>query len=373
MKTKTKHKISYRTCPFAHTLLSISLIIVALFFALRNDTVAMRKVCNVLVRPYHKVAGSLFSKVSFSVAELFYVLVVIAVIAIVVCGVKAVIFKTGIAAAVYSSIIRLSALGLAIYAGICMFWGVYYSVSDFSEENGIKTGEYSVDELYDVTLYFASVANRYSGLVPRDYNGVYCEDLDSVFSDAVTVYDSVSKSFPSLQSPSMHPKPLIFSKLMSIINFTGFFFPFTGEANINVDCPGCMIPSTIVHEIAHQRGVASEDEANFVAVLAGLESGNEVYIYSCSLLAYIHLGNALYKADNALWKEVYYSLNETVRADLRLNNDYWNKYETKSSDIAEAVYTEILEGYGEERGMQSYGDCIDLLIAYYHKDAVMMK
>lgn len=43
---------------------------------------------------------------------------------------------------------------------------------------------------------------------------------------------------------------------MSRINYTGFFFPYTAEANVNVDSPLCMLPSTIAHELAHQRGVA---------------------------------------------------------------------------------------------------------------------
>ena len=54
-----------------------------------------------------------------------------------------------------------------------------------------------------------------------------------------------------------------------------------------------------------------------------MESGDEDYRYSGALLAYIYLGNALYRADYDAWREVYSTLSENVRADLRANNDYW--------------------------------------------------
>ena len=59
---------------------------------------------------------------------------------------------------------------------------------------------------------------------------------------------------------------------MSYLDFTGFFFPFTAEANVNTDFPGALFASTIAHELSHQRGVAREQEANFTAVLACLNT-----------------------------------------------------------------------------------------------------
>ena len=162
----------------------------------------------------------------------------------------------------------------------------------------------------------------------------------------------------------------MFSKIMSYLDFTGFFFPFTGEANINTDSPACFIPSTIAHELAHQRGVAAEDEANFVAVLACLENGDPVYCYSACLLAYTHLGNALYSADYDAWYAVYSSLSDGVRNDLAANNAYWAGFKTPVSGISNSVYTGFLHSYGQTLGLRSYGACVDLLVAYYYDISV---
>jgi len=162
---------------------------------------------------------------------------------------------------------------------------------------------------------------------------------------------------------------MVYSLLMSNMNFTGVFFPITGEANLNVHCPQSFLPATLAHEIAHQRGVAAEDEANFVAVMACLKSEDPAFIYSAALLAYIHLGNALHSADYEAWENLYYQIDDAVQMDLRENNEYWARFETKTAEISERVYSGFLMNNGQELGIKSYGACVDLLVAYYYDSA----
>ena len=74
---------------------------------------------------------------------------------------------------------------------------------------------------------------------------------------------------------------MFFSRVMSAMNFTGVYFAFTGESNINVDAPACLIPSTIAHELSHQRGIASEQECNFLAVLASTNEEKITFLAVC--------------------------------------------------------------------------------------------
>ncbi|MCD8254777.1 MAG: DUF3810 domain-containing protein, partial [Oscillospiraceae bacterium] len=252
-----------------------------------------------------------------------------------------------------------------VYGGFCLMWGCYYEVADFEQSSGISAEGVSAEQLESVTAYFAALVNEYGEGVLRDENGLFAEPLDEIFALSPTLYDEVCEKFPCLEGPQLRAKPFFFSQILSLVNFTGFFFPFTAEANINTDSPACLIPATIAHELAHQRGVAQEDEANFVAVLASLENGSAVYCYSACLLAYIHLGNALYKADYDAWLDVYSTLSEGVLADLRNNNEYWAQYETPVSAVSDTVYTGFLQSYRQTLGLQTYGACMDLLVAYY--------
>ena len=74
---------------------------------------------------------------------------------------------------------------------------------------------------------------------------------------------------------------------MSAMNFTGFYFPFTGESNVNMDSPAMLLASTCAHELAHQRGIASEQQCNFLAVLACTRCDNANYNYDHYLLHHL--------------------------------------------------------------------------------------
>jgi len=152
---------------------------------------------------------------------------------------------------------------------------------------------------------------------------------------------------------------------MSYAHITGIYFPFTGEANINIDFPDYSIPFTAAHELAHQRGVAREDEANFIAFLACMESDDPYILYSGSLNMLEYVLNALARADKDLYSEVYFSLNENVRGELRAYSLFFEKYrDSTASKVNEAVNDTYLKVQGTE-GVVSYGMVVDLAVAYY--------
>ena len=62
-------------------------------------------------------------------------------------------------------------------------------------------------------------------------------------------------------------------------------------------------------------------------------------------------------------------LEETVRADLRANNEYWERFENPVQTVTDTVYEGFLQSYGQELGMRSYGACVDLLVNFYRADA----
>lgn len=355
----------FKLCPVRHILLGLSVMVMLGYFLLRDNKKLMEAVSEGAVRPYHRLAGRVSGLAGFSVAELFYALLVLGVLIYLTRAAVLLIRRGGRAVRAYRTVVSLLTAAATLYAGVCLLWGVYYYAPGLPERIGIEAGPVAVQDLENVTLWFTGLASQYAPEVSRDENGRFTADLDSVFARSKTLYRAIEKKYPALEGPELKAKPLVFSKLLSWMNFTGFFFPFTGEANLNTHSPVCMLPATIAHEQAHQRGVAGEDEANFVAVAACLESGEPDFIYSASLLAYIHLGNALHDAKYDAWVKAYTALDEDVKRDLRVNNDYWAKYQSKVSEVSEAVYTEFLQSHGQELGMQSYGACVDLLVACY--------
>lgn len=359
----------YRLSPAGHIIAAVSAALILLHLLTRDNHALMVWVSERLVRPVHRALAVLNDHLPFSVAELLIGLAVIAVLVYIIYTIIKLIRCGGRLKRLYAAVINLLAAGLAVYAGFCMLWGVYYYGDDFMTRSGLKNDNISVEQLETVTEYFAALVNEYSSQVPRDADGNYVADRVAILRRSNEVYANVEETLPCLSGPAVRAKGVYFSRVMSYTDFTGFFFPFTAEANVNTDFPPALFASTVAHELAHQRGVAKEQEANFAAVLASLEYGDAEYCYSACMLAYTHLGNALYSADYDAWKSIYLTLNEDVRRDFAANREYWAQFETPVQKVSNTVYEGFLHSYDQTMGLKSYGACVDLLVNYYYEQA----
>ncbi len=327
------------------------------------------------VRPYHKLMGRVCGLLPFSVAELCWAVLVVYVVWHLARTVWLVVRprrsegEEGPAAARIGTLVHRALLACAVavgvYTGYTLLWGPVYYAQTFEEKIGVTAAPVSVEELEAVTRLFVEKVNEAAPLAAHIEPGRLTGDTKAIFTSSDTLYDALCGQYPFLERTVVRPKPLLFSRVLSVINFTGFFFPFTGEANLNVDSPECMLPATIAHELAHVRGVAPEQTANFVAVLACDTCGDPLYTYSGALLGYIHLSNALYSASRERWEAVAKELCETANDDLRANNAYWRQFDSPVAEAADKTYSGFLQSYDQELGSKSYGAVVDLLVAYY--------
>lgn len=368
-QTKTKKSI-FRLAPVRHVLLLLSAAVILAHLLTRGNYALNRTLSEHFVRPVHRGLSRAASLVPFSVAEVLIGLAAVGLVVYIIISIARIIRGEHKGQRVYITIISLATFGLAVYAGFCLLWGVYYYGDDFAAKSGLEAEAISVEELTAVTEYFAALANEYAPQVPRDENGVCATDRAQALARSPEVYARVQALYPCLEGPTVRAKGVFFSRVMSYTDFTGFFFPFTAEANVNTDFPPSLFASTIAHELAHQRGVAKEQEANFVAVLASFLYGDPDYCYSAALLAYTHLGNALYSADHAAWERVAGTLSEDVLRDFAANRAYWRQFETPVQTVSNTVYEGFLYSYDQDLGLKSYGACVDLLVNYYYEDAV---
>ena len=356
-------------CPAAHAIALLSAALIAVFFAQKNNTPLMRRLSLEVVHPLHRRLAVLSAGLPFSLAELLYALVIGGTLVYIIIELVRLLRRGERLRRLYRLLLRLLALVLAVYALFCMLWGVYYYGDDFVARSGLETEKISAEDLELVTLYFAARANEYAPQVPRDGEGLCRTDRAEVLRRSPTLYRQAAERFPVLAGPEIPAKGMFFSRLMSIIDFTGFFCPFTAEANVNMDFPEALFAATVAHELSHQRGVAKEQEANFTAVLASLENGDPDYCYSACLMAYIHLSNALAGVNRPAAQLIRDGLDPGVQLDLAANNAYWKQFEGPVQTVTDAVYEGFLQSYDQKLGMRSYGACVDLLVNYYRDAA----
>lgn len=368
---KTAHKKNLRRlAPVRLGITLLCLLAVALIYALRVDEGAMLWVYEHVTHPYHLFMSKLCSHFAFSAAELVYAAAILGLAAYLLWCVYRLIRFPEKLWQLYRLVLTLAMAGAIFWAGLNVMWTPCYYAPGFAEQSGVDDGPLELEELETITRWFAALASEYADEVPRDENGACTTDRDSVLDRAAGVFEGAAELYPFLDGEALRPKPIHFSRIMSYLDFTGFFFPMTGEANLNMDSPVFLLPSTSQHEIAHQRGVAMEQECNFVAVLSCLESEYADFRYAGAALAYIYLGNALAGADYEAYTEIYYSLSDTVRADFKAQSAYWDEFRDSAAQKASnTVYDSFLKSNGQELGMQSYGACVNLLVHYYIDEA----
>ena len=354
-----------------HIWLGADLAVLGLYLALRHDRGLMNGFADRITTPLKGALGRLCALTSLSVMELLYVLAGAAALAYVVGSVIAVVkARSRRGRRAYGALLLAADVCLTVYALFCLMWGVNYWTDSFQDRSGITAQPVAAEDLEAVTAYFAQQLAAAADSVPRDENGVYAVPKEQILAESRLVYGGVTELFPFLDFRDTGVKAVGCSRFMSIMGFTGVYFACIGESNVNVDSPACLLPSTVAHELAHQRGIAWEQECNFLGVLASVTSGMPDYVYSGWLLGFIHLGNALYETDPEAYWAIRNALPETVSADLRDNNAYWDQFRDNVVEkVSDTVYDAALKSYGDANGMKSYSMVVELLVAYY-KDRI---
>ncbi|MBE6907987.1 MAG: DUF3810 domain-containing protein [Ruminococcaceae bacterium] len=346
--------------------LLVNVLALAAFFLLRTQRGVMNAVSAGFSMPLERALGRLCAYVPFSVAELYYAAAVILVVVFLVRSVARIARAEYKCEMLLRRCFLLVNVVLTVYAVFCLLWGVNFYADDFCDKSGVYPEAVAYDDLLAVTTYFAEQAALCADDVPRNEYGVCALSRQEMLAKAPSLYNAMYEEFPFLYIPvDPIPKGIFFSKIMSAMNVTGLYFPFTGESNLNMDFPTALFPATVAHELAHRRGIASEQQCNFLAVLAATRSDDPAYRYSGWLLGYIHLSNALYTADPEAWAALRASLPTSMDMDLRVESAYWAQFEGTVSRASGKAYDAMLKSYGDALGMRSYGAVVDLLVAYY--------
>ncbi len=181
-------------------------------------------------------------------------------------------------------------------------------------------------------------------------------------------YEKLSEKYEFLPMLTSYVKPVMLSKPMTYTHIAGVYTYFTGEANLNTNGPDYSIPYTVAHELAHQRGIAREDEANFIAFLV-CSSSDDAYIRYCGYLNLLeYVLNALYSANKDTWEATYKQLDSRVIYEMMAYNEFYEPYRDNIiGDISGAVNDAYLQANGTQ-GSVSYGLVAELAVAFFHKN-----
>lgn len=302
----------------------------------------------------------------FSLAELIVVFVPAAFIIYTIMTLKKTFSSHSINFAAFpeylTAVLAILSIVFFSFAGI---WGLNYYRMPFASIAGLEMQPTSISDLESLCESLIERANVLRSSVNTDAEGNMNIPGTSrdILKSCYKGYEVIAHRYPELAGNYGDPKPVMLSRLMNYTGICGIYFPFTGEANVNVSVPDSILPSTASHEMAHQRGFSREDEANYISYLACTAHPDVNFKYSGVLLALTSSMNALYRTDQSSFIKLSVSYNEGVRHDLAELNNFWKQYEGPVERTSDRINDTYLKANKQKDGVESYGRMVDLLIA----------
>lgn len=236
----------------------------------------------------------------------------------------------------------------------------------------LEDREVSAQELYDTACAVCEQIEDVEGEVSFVYGGesVMPYDFNELVDRVNQAYARYAADADYVSHFRSYAKPLASSSVFTYTHISGVYTFMTGEVNINVNYPDFVRPFTVAHEFSHQRGLAKEEEANFVAYLVCIGSEDPYLRYSGYVNLLQYLMDALAEADDTLYQELCAEkIPFSVQGELQAYSVFFRKYShSTASKVTGAVNDVFLNSQGESEGTASYGLVVDLAVAYYLRE-----
>ena len=262
-------------------------------------------------------------------------------------------------------------VSLILVLGILFFsaFGPAYGRYKLTENLDIEQKKVSAEQLQDTAKIVSDELSVMLDKVNFDYEGasIMPYDYKTLVKKMNQAFDKYAESVDYISHFNSNPKAISLSSVMTYTHISGVYTFMTGESNINTNYPDFLVPYTMAHEMAHQRGIAREDEANFVAFLVCIGSDDD-YIRYCGYTNMLnYLNSALSKADAELYKSfVYGYMPKPLLYEFVAYSQFFDKYrDSVASEVTGTVNDVFLQSQGQKAGTQSYGLVVDLAVAYY--------
>lgn len=321
-----------------------------------------------------QILGVLFSLLPISYAELFLyigvLLILLAVIRAIIRLIRVRKQKGGISHCLKRYALNIVSVSAILFFFFELLFGLNYYRRPLYQTLQLPVKARPHQELRDACYLLTEQAAqlRYIeiGLTPDESFRLPYPKTDALLK-VPQAYSNMSWTFQYFYGKYSTPKPIAASKLLCYTGIAGIFIPYTVEANVNMEVTDAFLPVTAMHEAAHQRGFAREDEAEFIASLACIFSPDPYVQYSGTLSALQHALTALYHADPALYEKAINDLPEGILKDLNESDAFWEQFQGPVGQFSSTVNDVYLKANGMTDGSQSYGRMIDLLLALFDK------
>lgn len=246
-------------------------------------------------------------------------------------------------------------------------WGLNYLREPLYYRLNFTKNTYSASELYQFTEKLILKVNNLQHSITKNDTVVVENAMNKseIKKNAALAYSELQKKHPQFAYENPEIKHSLFSIPLTYMGFAGYLNPVTNEAHVNSLIPKNSYPATVCHEIAHQLGIASEKEANFIGYLAATNSTDVYYNYSGYLMALRYCLYEIHENEPEKFEILKQQLNRGVLKDMQQQQDFWQSYQNWSEPFFKIFYDSFLKANKQEAGIYGYNKVVLLLINYH--------
>ncbi|KQR95721.1 hypothetical protein ASG01_07160 [Chryseobacterium sp. Leaf180] len=297
----------------------------------------------------------IFSWLPFSVGDIFYILLGIALLIL--------IFKSFKEKSKSKARLHILFLLNIIYFIYQIFWGMLYFQIPLSKK--MPEAEVTIEMRKTLAAKYLDKCKILRMQVSEDKNGVFkIENLEKIKQEIILQQKYLPKNLNSKKPTLINSiKPSLYGKVMNFSGILGYYNPFTAEAQYNREIPSSYLPFTIAHESAHQLGYAREQEANFIGFLLGSSSADLEIQYSTAYFTLKSLLSSLVEDDPKFVRKMLAEYSSGMKRDRKAEKDFAENHRGLLDDFFGFTNNLFLKT-NQQEGAVTYSYFVNLLVQY---------
>ncbi len=332
-------------------LLAVIILVVAMQLLLPGNPELVRLYSQYVFRPYQSLRNILFGSLPVSIGDLLYTVGFIILLLVIVRWVYFVVrFRTYRHHLWHSLIHTGTAIGV-LYVLFFIGWGGNYYKPSLSEY--WKLDMNTTESRHFLFAYDAWLVTQLNKLAP-EYQGLRFREVDKRAQQYFRKYtDSRTRMH------GINAKASIFGYFMQYFGIQGYYNPFTGEAQVNRFQPAFMLPFVVCHEMAHQSGVAAEDDANLLAYALGTVVPDPDFRYSAYFNLWLYTHSRVRALDSVRAAAHRDRLNPISLAHVDTLRDIRRRYKSDVGAYSGFLYDGYLRLHNQKEGIRSYNNVVE--------------
>jgi hypothetical protein len=251
---------------------------------------------------------------------------------------------------------------LVLIAHFYWLWGFNYYRTDISDENkmDIPVAPFTDSLHLEITNQTLNNCIALSEAFMLNNNESYDHSLLQSCFELADEYSFLAKA-------KLEPVPIYPKSIFLRIGILGMYFPYSGQAQYEIELGAIDRPFTIAHEWCHSAGVGPEYEADFLAYLICMSNDNRKVRYSAQMHLLYELLFYYKISDRKEFERMISKFTPIMKKHIEERKEKYEKYNGPISEMSDEMIDRYLKLQNQE-GISDYHRLSEFVLAWEEKN-----